>query len=571
MDISNNNIINNISGDNSLIKLSDNTNNLFENNSINNLSENNSTNILSENNTNNLSILELEMAKNKKNKNKKNIISNMKNKDSKQTSNNVTNKNIKLTVNKMSNSKLINSKLSNSNSKLSNSKLSNSKLSNSNSKLSKYSKNSLSNRNKRKYSTNKSLKVSNSEGTNLPAFFQKNFSNKSENIMNNSEPVLKTAHKSYYPTQRRLIVIGDVHGDLDKLIDCLILSKCIQLPIQTKIPSMSERTNLNMFNYFNSIKWIGKDTYIVQLGDQIDRIRPTEWDKNKVAVGNGIKDEGSSLHIFYLLWYLNTLAKKYNGRVISILGNHEFMNVEADYRYVSPYEFNEYYSAFNKFYNGNIRPENEDQELINNIKMETSKIDNVPKGYLERRIAFNPRGIIANFFALNYKTLIQIGKWIFVHAGLTMNCCQNTNICKINNAVSRFLLDIDTNKNKKIYKKCVNSENSDNSPIWNRDFGESSEDERESRQLTGKYSLLINEFNKYNSDYHKKYNIPKAEYLGIGHTPQFFEEKGINSTCDGKVWRCDVGMSKAFGSEKDVNRKPQVLEVLNDDIINVLS
>lgn len=438
-------------------------------------------------------------------------------------------------------------------------------------KISKYTKNSLSNKNKRKYKVNKSLKVSNSEGTNLPAFFQKNFANKSDNIINNSEPVLKTAHKSYYPTQNRIIVIGDVHGDLDKLIDCLILGKCIKLPTNTKIPTTSERTNLNMFNYFNNIKWIGNDTYVVQLGDQIDRIRPTEWDKNKVAVGSGIKDEGSSLHIFYLLWYINTLAKKSNGRVISILGNHEFMNVEADYRYVSPYEFNEYYTAFNKFYNGNIRSENEDQELITNIKLETSKIDNVPKGYLERRIAFNPRGIIANFFALNYKTIIQIGKWVFVHAGLTMNCCRNTNICKINNAVSRFLLDIDTQKNKQVYKKCVNSENSDNSPVWNRDFGESNGDERENRQLNGKYSLLLGEFNKFNSDYHEKYKMPKAEYLGIGHTPQFFEEKGINSTCNGKVWRCDVGMSKAFGNEKDSNRKPQVLEILNDDIINVLS
>ena len=64
-----------------------------------------------------------------------------------------------------------------------------------------------------------------------------------------------------------------------------------------------------------------------------------------------------------------------------------------------------------------------------------------------------------------------------------MNCCRNTNICKINNAVSRFLLDIEPEKNKLIYKKCVNSENSDNSPVWNRDFGETITDERENRQL----------------------------------------------------------------------------------------
>ena len=55
----------------------------------------------------------------------------------------------------------------------------------------------------------------------------------------------------------------------------------------------------------------------------------------------------------------------------------------------------------------------------------------------------------------------------------------------------------------------------------------------------GKYSLLIDEYNKYNSIIIKiQYTL--EEYLGIGHTPQFFEEKGINSTCNGKVWRCDV-------------------------------
>ena len=33
--------------------------------------------------------------------------------------------------------------------------------------------------------------------------FSKNFSNKSDNILNNSEPILKTAHKSYYPNSKK--------------------------------------------------------------------------------------------------------------------------------------------------------------------------------------------------------------------------------------------------------------------------------------------------------------------------------------------------------------------------------
>ena len=80
-----------------------------------------------------------------------------------------------------------------------------------------------------------------------------------------------------------------------------------------------------------------------------------------------------------------------------------------------------------------------------------------------------------------------------------------------------------------------------------------------------------------NMDYHLKNSIPSAEYLAIGHSPQFWAGKSINSICNGKVWRCDVGMSRAFLDETDaVNdaavavRRPVVLEILNDSQVNVL-
>ena len=54
----------------------------------------------------------------------------------------------------------------------------------------------------------------------------------------------------------------------------------------------------------------------------------------------------------------------------------------------------------------------------------------------------------------------------------------------------------------------------------------------------------------------------------VGHTPQFMYGQGINSTCDRKLWRVDVGMSSAFtkftkGKAKRT-RKVQVLEIKND-------
>ena len=48
------------------------------------------------------------------------------------------------------------------------------------------------------------------------------------------------------------------------------------------------------------------------------------------------------------------------------------------------------------------------------------------------------RGIMANFFGINCKLVVQVGSWIFVHAGLTMNMYSNVNICKINNAISNI-------------------------------------------------------------------------------------------------------------------------------------
>ena len=59
----------------------------------------------------------------------------------------------------------------------------------------------------------------------------------------------------------------------------------------------------------------------------------------------------------------------------------------------------------------------------------------------------------------------------------------------------------------------------------------------------------------------------------LGHTPQYMWNKGINSSFDNRLWRVDVGMSRAFG---DLNknrecRKVQVLEIINDNQFRILT
>ena len=63
----------------------------------------------------------------------------------------------------------------------------------------------------------------------------------------------------------------------------------------------------------------------------------------------------------------------------------------------------------------------------------------------------------------------------------------------------------------------------------------------------------------------------------MGHSPQFMYDKGLNSSCNDRLWRVDVGMSKSFlvptGNIADndvLNRKVQVLVINNDNQFNIL-
>ena len=61
----------------------------------------------------------------------------------------------------------------------------------------------------------------------------------------------KNKIKTIYKKKKRIIVIGDLHGDYDAFVKCLIMSKLID-------------KNKN---------WIGNDSVLVQMGDQLDSKR----------------------------------------------------------------------------------------------------------------------------------------------------------------------------------------------------------------------------------------------------------------------------------------------------------
>ena len=92
----------------------------------------------------------------------------------------------------------------------------------------------------------------------------------------------------------RVIAVGDIHGDYQKLEEVLRHAKLID----------------------SDNNWIATNTALVQTGDLIDR-------------GGDIKK------ILDLLFSIREQAKKKNSEVILLFGNHEIMNFRGDYGFVS--------------------------------------------------------------------------------------------------------------------------------------------------------------------------------------------------------------------------------------------
>ncbi|EKF37722.1 serine/threonine protein phosphatase, putative [Trypanosoma cruzi marinkellei] len=94
---------------------------------------------------------------------------------------------------------------------------------------------------------------------------------------------------------RRIVAVGDLHGDLNQTLSVLHL-----------VGLVNRRQH-----------WIGKDTYLVQLGDILD-VGPDD------------------IMIVRLLMRLEKEAQAEGGDVIQILGNHEIRNLLGDFRAVDP-------------------------------------------------------------------------------------------------------------------------------------------------------------------------------------------------------------------------------------------
>ena len=191
----------------------------------------------------------------------------------------------------------------------------------------------------------------------------------------------------------------------------------------------------------------------------------------------------------------------------SLLGNHELMNVMGNLNYNSP------------------------ENLVSF------------GGARERINKFAPSGEIAVYLACNRNSIMKIGDFMFVHGGLLPNKAKQYSLEAINTIIREYLLGNKSQDDPDVSNLLVGKE----SPFWTRTFSNTFSGHSE------KSCSILNNTMEY----------LKLKGMVVGHTVQ----NGINSACDGKIWRTDIGMSRSFGKKQKI----QVLEILNNGKeINVL-
>lgn len=263
-----------------------------------------------------------------------------------------------------------------------------------------------------------------------------------------------------YPGAERVVAIGDLHGDLRATRSALRLAGALG----------------------DDGRWAGGKLVVVQTGDQLDR-------------GDDEPD------IIDLLERLSEEAKAAGGALYVLNGNHEVMNVQGDFRYVTADGFRDYADGRGE------------------AGQQPDKARDPSSERRGRASAFLPGGSAAKRLAKR-PAVIQVGDSVFVHGGL-LESHVRYGLGRINREIQAWMQSAGEREPPAIATH-------QNGPLWSRVYSDGTPSSSECEAL----SRLLDSLG--------------AKRLVMGHTIQ---EQGINSVCDGKAWRIDVGMSRAYGDK----------------------
>jgi hypothetical protein len=282
-----------------------------------------------------------------------------------------------------------------------------------------------------------------------------------------SNPAVQATPENFrLPSSARVVAIGDVHGDLKALRAALLLAGAIN----------------------SEDDWIGKDLTVVQTGDQVDR---GDQDREVLDVleklEGAAKAAGSALHV------LN--------------GNHELMNANFDFRYVTRRSFESF------------------RDVGAGDHHSHAFVERLPEEERGRARAFAPGKTYAQKLA-KHLTVAVVGDSLFAHGGV-LPAHVDYGLSRINREASEFLSGTRADLPRQL--------SAEDSPVWNRDYG-GPQVEPSACEALGRVLQQVG-----------------AKRLVVGHTVQ---KDGISSACQDRVFRIDVGLSAYYG-----NNPVQVLEI----------
>lgn len=206
----------------------------------------------------------------------------------------------------------------------------------------------------------------------------------------------------------RIVAVGDVHGAYDNLVRVL--------------------QNAGLID--EKQKWIGGKAHLVQNGDVVDR-------------------GPDSRKAMDLLIELEKQAEKAGGRVHTLIGNHEAMNVVGILDLVSRQEFESYVtrdsrrlrdSAFERYYEQMEREAKERGEEAPDSGALRQDFDaRYPLGYVEHRQAFSASGRYGKWIRGN-NVAVKINGIVFSHGDWSEKMAQ-IGIAEVNRRVQAELSD----------------------------------------------------------------------------------------------------------------------------------
>ena len=287
-----------------------------------------------------------------------------------------------------------------------------------------------------------------------------------------------------FPGVRRVVAVGDVHGDKDAFAAVLRMAELID----------------------GEDKWIGGRAHLVQIGDV-----PARGPQTREA--------------FDLLMRLEKEAAGAGGKVHAIIGNHEVGVMSGDLRNVLPAE----YEAFR-------RPDSEErlklafEKELDSLRragrlpsseadleyLKKSWSERHPPGFVEHREAFSPAGFYGSWIRHN-NSVIRINDTIFVHGGISPKYVARTR-SDLNRAIRRELADPD---------RLLPGLGTDPlGPVWYRGLAE----ENDAGPLESHVKRLL--------------AFHGVQRIVIGHT---VTKSAILPRFRGRVVNIDIGLSRFYG------------------------